>query len=241
MKNTSFIAASLSLGFALVNSLSGATSIWRAESGVLPTAATPPWEFYSEPTSTVDLSPDFLRLETSPSFSRATYFQEYNALSIPADFVIEARVRYVSGSSTTPARAAAGISFFTEKGIANWLWIGDDEIFVNSGARFQKGASAAVDTNDAFHDYRIEFHGTSIGSTFDVFYDGAFKLSGTLFMDDEDQQPELGWGDLAYEASGISEWQSFSHNGAIPEPRCSGLIAAAGTLLLSFGPRFRRA
>ena len=90
------------------------------------------------------LASGFLQLDTSPAQARATYFQESYALSIPTDFVIEARVRFVSGSLTTAARAPAGISFFPQKGVANWLWIGDDEIFVNAGTRFQKGAAASV-------------------------------------------------------------------------------------------------
>lgn len=220
--------------------LQAADALWTAGSGSLPTDANPSWLFYSEPISTVTLASGFLQLDTSPAQARATYFQEFYALSIPTDFVIEARVRFVSGSSMTTGRAPTGISFFLQKGVANWLWIGADEIFVNAGTRLQKGAAASVDTNDAFHDYRIEFHGTSNGSSFDVFYDDAFKLTGSLFLDDEDQEPEIGWGDVAYEASGVAQWQSFRHNAAaVPEPSAVPLTLLGGATCVA-GLRRRR-
>lgn len=200
-------------------------AVWTAASGLFPTNASPSWYFYSEPASTMTIGAGSLRIETSPAFARATYFHDRDVLSIPTNFVIEARVRYISGSSTVPGRAAAGISFFTRKGVANWLWIGQDEVFVNSGARLQRGAVASVDTDDAFHTYRIEFHGVASGSGFDVFHDGTLVLSGSLFLDDEDQEPEIGWGDVAYEASGVSEWQSFRHN-ASAAPTVSIFAAA---------------
>jgi len=210
-----------------------AIASWTGTSGLLPTSATPPWLYYGEPADTATLTNDFVTLETNPDSARATYFQEYYALAVPDNLVIEATMRYVSGSSATPGRTAAGISFFPSKGVANWLWIGPDAIFVNAGGRFIKGAEAAVDTNDAFHTYRIELQGTGNGSGFDVFYDGALMLSGTLFPDDEDQDPELGWGDVAYEASGISEWKGFSHNAAIPEPTIGCSLLAGIVLFLT--------
>jgi hypothetical protein len=182
--------------------------------------------YYEEPTTSVTLAEGALRLETSPDNARASYFQEYDFLSIPEDLVIEADVRFVSGRSATSARSSAGIYFYPQKQVANWLWIGQDEIFVNAGSRFQRGAHANVDTDDAFHNYRIQLHGTAEGNEFDVYYDGALMLSGSLFLDDEDQEPEIAWGDLAYEASGISEWRSFRHTGlAVPEPASAGVVA----------------
>jgi hypothetical protein len=192
-------------------------AVWTAASGQFPTDASPSWLFYGELTNTVTLVSGVLRMETSPAFARASYFQEFNTLSIPTNLIIEARVRVVESSSTVAGRAVAGIYFYPQKGIANWLWIGKDEVFVNSGTRFQRGSVANVDTDDAFHTYRIELHGTTNGSSFDVFYDGTLTLSGSLFADDEDQEPEIAWGDLAYEASGVSEWQSVRHNAsAVP-------------------------
>src|SRR4026207_292285 len=123
-------------------------AVWTATSGSFPTNANPSWLFYGEPTNSVTLAAGILRLETSPAFARATYFQEFYALSVPTNLVIEARMRFVNGSSTTPARSAAGVYFYPQKGVANYLWIGQDEIFVNAGTRFQKGETAAVDTDN---------------------------------------------------------------------------------------------
>jgi hypothetical protein len=215
MKTFLRAVVSASVALCAVSPLRAGDAVWNASFGLLPTETPPPWLFYGEPTNSVFLNPGFLRMETSPEFARATYFQEYNTLSIPTNLVIEARLRFVSGSSAVPGRAPAGIYFYPSKGVANWLWIGKDEIFVNAGARTNKGASASVDTDGSFHTYRIELHGLAAGSRFDVFYDGTFVLTGLLFFDDEDQEPEIAWGDIAYEASGISDWQSFAHNAAL--------------------------
>ena len=221
------------LGWCAAHSVSAADAVWTAGSGLLPTNATPPWSYYEEPTATVTLATGILRLNTSPAFARASYFQEDDLLSIPSNWKIEAEVRFVSGTSNVVGRAPAGIVFFPTKGIANWLWIGKDEIFVNSGTRFQRGVVANVDTDDAFHKYRIELHGGINGSSFDVFYDDALTLTGTLFADDEDQEPEIAWGDIAYEASGVSEWKSFTHNGAVPEPTSAALLLVGAVMFLN--------
>ena len=65
-----------------------------------------------------------------------------------------------------------------------------------------------MDTDDAFHTYRIEVHGVTNGSTFEVFYDGTPTLIGSLYFQDEDQQTEIFWGSYP---SGESLWQSFRH------------------------------
>ena len=62
-------------------------------------------------------------------------------------------------------------------------------------------------------------------------YDGVLTLKGSLFAADEDQAPEIGWGDLAYDASGVSEWQLFRHNAALPEP-CAALFSSIACLAL---------
>jgi hypothetical protein len=214
-----------------------AEATWSASSGSSPTAANPPWQYYSEPTGTATMTPDGLRLDTNPAFARATYFQTADQLSVPSNLVIEARVRFVSGSSDVVGHAPAGVSVYPGQGVANYLWIGKDEIFVNAGTRFERGDAAAVDTDDAFHDYRIELGGTTDGSPFRVFYDGALTLTGSLFPGDEDQLPEIGWGDIAYDASGVSEWQLFQHNGAaVPEPSAAAGCFLAGLVLLSRRP-----
>jgi hypothetical protein len=212
--------------------LAAAEATWSAASGALPTAANPPWLYYSEPTSNVTLTSESLRLDTSPGFARASYFQVSDQLSVPENLVIDARVRFVSGSSDVAGHAPAGVYFYPRQGIANFLWIGKDEIFVNAGSRFQRGEVAAVDTDGAFHDYRIELGGTTDGSTFRVLYDGVLTLKGSLFAADEDQAPEIGWGDLAYDASGVSEWQLFRHNAALPEPSAAAAAGSIGCLAL---------
>jgi hypothetical protein len=135
-------------------------------------------------------------------------------LDIPTNLVLEARVRVISGTAT--------IYFVTAQGVENFLSIGTDEIFVNSGARTNRGATVHVDTDDAFHTYRIEVHGVTNGSTFEVFYDGTPTLIGSLYFQDEDQQTEIFWGSYP---KGESLWQSFRHSGSTT-PTLSAFVAA---------------
>jgi hypothetical protein len=212
------IATFFALGIAPVTRASIVS--WVASSG-FPQTSSMPWLYYREPMESATIQGDMLRLATDLPGARATYFQEYDVLSVPDNLVIEATMRFVSGNTTTPtvAGTGAGIYFYTEKGVANRLWIDKDSIFVNAGSRFFRGPALALDTDSAFHTYRIEFRGKEEGSRFDVFYDEIYALSGTLYSDDEDQEPEIAWGDITYEASGISEWKSFSHNAGVSEPR----------------------
>jgi hypothetical protein len=123
-------------------------------------------------------------------------------------------MKFISGTSSVPWRASAGIVFYT----SHFLWIGRNEIFLNDGSRQIKGPSASVDTDDAFHTYRIEVEGVNADDAVKVFYDGGLTLTGALFVADEDEHPLIGWGDVDYfSTSGISEWQSFRHNAsAVP-------------------------
>ncbi len=90
--------------------------------------------------------------------------------------VIEARVKLGSGSTSAATRAPIVVAATTSPNVGSALWIGEDEIFINN-ADFVKGPTANVDTDDAFHTYRIEVTGASV----DVFYDGALTLTGSTF------------------------------------------------------------
>ena len=180
-------------------------AVWTAASGMYPTNVNPPW-FLSGYPGTPVLDPGALRLRGTNSY--LGYFQGDSGrsdldLDIPTNLVLEARVRLVSGT--------AKIYFVTQLGVENWLSIGADEISVNAGARTVRGAAASVDTDDAFHTYRVEVHGVTTGSTFQVFYDGILTLTGALYFQDEGQFPEIFWGSYPI---GESLWQSFKHNGS---------------------------
>jgi hypothetical protein len=190
-------------------------SIWTASSGAFPTSLNPPWQA-AMPGGNSVLENGALRI--THLNGQATFYQgdgTENQLDFPTNLVIEARMRLVSGTAI--------IYFVTQPGDAeNWLRIGPDEIFVNAGSRTNRGAVAHVDTDNAFHDYRIEVHGVTTGSTVNVFYDGAPTLTGSLFLGDEDEVIQIVWGTLT---GGESLWQSFRHN-ASTAPTVSIFTAA---------------
>jgi hypothetical protein len=125
--------------------------------------------------------------------------------------VIEARLRFVSGTTSHVARAPVVVAFTVSPTVGNALLIGADEIFLLA-ADLVRGASAAVDTNDAFHTYRIEVN-TSTGAI-DVFYDGSFLLSGTTFSDvaTHGSVARVSFGEGSIFATGTTEWEFVRHN-----------------------------
>jgi len=182
-------------------------AVWTASSGLSPENVNPRWEL-SAPFPGTDapvLEADAVRLRGTNGY--IVFYQGdsklQRELDIPTNLVVEARVRVISGT--------AKIYFVTELGVENWLSIGADEIFVNAGARTNRGTAANVDTDSAFHNYRIEVDGVTTGSTFKVYYDGTLTLTGALYFEDESQFPEIAWGSYP---SGESLWQSFRHNGS---------------------------
>ena len=197
--------------------LQAGDAVWTASSGLLPSGANPRWGFFEYPQNGAHpaLEADGLRLRSTNGY--IGFYQgdgEPNVLDIPTNLVLEARVRAISGT--------AAIYFVTEQGVENWLSIGTDEIFVHAGARTNRGATAHVDTDNAFHNYRIEVRGVTNGSLFQVFYDGALTLTGSLYFEDEDQRTEILWGSYP---SGESLWQSFRHN-AFTTPTLTAFPAA---------------
>src|SRR4051794_3695258 len=120
-------------------------AVWTVSSGMGPENANPPWGTPGAPHVGATLTTNALRLETPQAFSQVGYFQEAGELSVPTNLVIEARMKFISGTSSVPWLTSAGIMFYASHGVANFLWIGRDEIFVNSGNRQIKGASAVVD------------------------------------------------------------------------------------------------
>ena len=212
---TSIICCATVLLLCGTQALQAGDSIWTAASGALPTSLNPPWQ-YATAGGTAVLENEALRI-ANPN-GQATFYRGdgiENDLDIPTNLVIEARMRVVSGTAI--------IYFVTQPGDAeNWLRIGPDEIFVNAGSRTNRGAVAQVDTDGAFHDYRIEVHGVATGSVVQVFYDGTLALRGSLFLGDEDEVIQIVWGTLT---GGESLWQSFRHN-ASPAPDLSIFTAA---------------
>lgn len=127
-----------------------------------------------------------------------------------------------------------GIQYVTAPNVTNFLWIDQDLIFLNAAGDV-RGATAIVDTDGSFHDYRIEVLGTTAGSVVNVYYDGAAVpvLAGSLFSSTA-TTTEISWGVLSPSVSGTSEWRFVGHNAAVPEPSTL-LLVGSGLLFLRRG------
>jgi PEP-CTERM motif-containing protein len=220
--------------------LAGFVSDYQASSGLFPNQISPPYTLIdtADPEAPA-LSGGVLTLGTSSNSESMFYTQLEPIVDTSGAFFIEARVRFVSGSSSSTARAPITISFTTAPNVGNALFIGLDRVFFNT-AEATAGPSALVDTNGAFHTYRIDYSGAG---ALTLAYDGVPVLAGTTFTSASfnGAQERIAWGELSILAFGTSEWQFFRHNAlAVPEPQTYALLAA-GLGLLGFVVRRRLA
>ncbi len=147
------------------------------------------------------------------------YQQSAPYISFPDTTYIEARTRFVSGSTSAVNRTHISIKFTTAPNMGNILFIGQDEIFLLADGDV-RGMSAAVDTNDGFHTYGINVH---TDGSINVLYDGGPTLTGSTFTHPSTHggTPHIAWGDITSHAYGVSEWAFFRHNaGRGTAPAC---------------------
>ena len=105
------------------------------------------------------------------------------------------------------------------------------------------GPKVVVDTDEAFHTYRIEYDGSGGIS---LLYDSSQILTGSTFT----SLPANGllrrvfWGELSSFATGTSEWTSFRHDAvaapAIPTLTPATHLLLAGAIAASFSLALRR-
>jgi hypothetical protein len=107
------------------------------------------------------------------------------------------------------------VGFTMASNIGNTLFIGKDEIFLGNG-HASRGAPTAVDTDEAFHTYRVEVDGATSTSDVRVYQDNILRLSGALYTDgpDNGSEPRVYFGEVSSLAHGTSLWAKFSQNGA---------------------------
>lgn len=185
---------------------------WNASSGMFPDQVCPAW---SVSDNAVPEDPVFsngkLLISTSENSENIYYGQLEPIIVFPDVTVIEARMRVISVSSSSNARTESLIQFAMAPNQGNVLFIGKDEIFLLSGD-LVRGASASVDTDDAFHTYRIEINTNGVVN---VFYDGSLALTGSTFISNSGAFPGMRaiyWGNASVLANGVSEWEFFRHN-----------------------------
>jgi hypothetical protein len=114
-----------------LNSLPAVDAVWHADSGVLPNQVWPNWNPWivngvSTPVY-LTFTNGYLLVDTSGGgdYNKAAYwFQDHAALTIPTNFVIETRVRYVSGGGRA-SESACAIGWETTNYVGNGLNIID--------------------------------------------------------------------------------------------------------------------
>jgi hypothetical protein len=211
-------------------------SFWNASAGNTPDLANPPWTLATNAGSGYSLAAGGPLTLTAPGdFQNILYYQLATNLAIPSVLEIQVTVKVLSSQTSYNYRAGTAIIFQNSNAVGNVLYLGDGTIFLLSPSDpsgHTMGPSAAVDTEGAFHTYRIEVNGTeAAGGAVAVFYDGSPVLTGATFPDINTLAGiafEEG-GALAY---GSSAWQSFEHNAGSAPPALSIQPATNGVTLL---------
>jgi hypothetical protein len=202
-------------GAALALVSNAATFQWDASWGWYPDQLTPGIGLINESAETPLLTNGALIIATDIPEEHMYYICSDGNLLMPTNLIIEAEARVLSNNDEAEGtRTASCISFTTSQYVGNALYLDVGAIFISDGTD-TRGASATVDTTNAFHTYRIEVYGTTVGSTFEVYQDGVFQFTGSLYTSVPDNgDPSVSFGDGSAYASGGAEWLSFQHNAA---------------------------
>lgn len=213
----------------------GYISSWSAASGLYPDQISPPYSLFDSSPADPVLAGGVLTVSTSAQLQQMYYRQLDPIVDTSGPFFIEARVRLASGAASDPSRAPISITFTTAPNVGNVLHIDHDSVFfLKDNLVFD--TKVAVDTNDAFHKYRIVYDGAG-GLT--LSWDDTEILTGETFFSTAANGPteRITWGQSSQLAFGTSEWVYFTHNAlAVPEPQ-TYLMLLAGLGLLGFAAR----
>lgn len=225
------------VGSCLVLGSAGAASFdWQSSWGVFPSDLYHGMNLVNTSTPEVPLLTNGVLLISNNLNSEALYYitPPGNVL-MPTNLTIETQMRVDSETSSVLYRTGAGIFFTTSSNIGNGLWIGNGLIFLLAGDGSMRGPSATVDTTNSFHTYRIEVAGTNTGNAVTVYQDGVLQLTGSLLNSASlnGATPRIGFGDGSIDASGTSEWETFTANASlIPSTNLWLSIASDSTLTL---------
>ena len=216
MRNNSLFLTLASILMLLAVPLAAQTTVlWQASSGLLPSQGTRPWILTdtAEPEEPI-LDAGVLTLPTDANAEILYYGQTAEHVSIPSELVIETTVQLVSGSSASNDKGSAIVAFTLAPEFGSSFHIGVDDIFLLDDNNL-RGDSAAVETDDGFHTYRIEVD--SLGEVA-VFYDGVLTLNGSSFASSpaNGPVPRVIWGMASTDSQGVANWLSFEHNAGEP-------------------------
>jgi len=221
------LALAVCSGLALVAAVPAGAAVitdWDASSGLKPDAVSPAWYFGGDQ--------DAVLAGGALTITGRTYYEQGPETTPPLNtlggFDIEARLRYVSGSTSLDSRDAVTFFFSQESGYGAGFFIGDDRIFLTSD-NLVRGATAYLDTH-GFHTYRLVVGApdaiTHIASIA-VYRDGVATLAGSTFssLPANGTDQRIGFGGGSLYASGVSDWL-FVRNTALPEPASWAMMLA---------------
>lgn len=226
---------------AMASSAQALVSTWDGSSNLLPEQADPGWALIDEGAGSPSFAGGVLSIQTSAAHSARQYYTMGGVdldFSSGAPFWLEAEMKYISGSQTSGWwRAPGHMSFRFDNGRIAVLEIRKDLIYIRNGDN-SAGDTAAVDTDDAFHTYRMEALGTGAGTTVNVYQDGSLVLSDNALYA-AGGAASVSWGEASTLATGTTQWKRVSHNMAavavtpVPEPG-SWALWAAGLAAMGF-------
>jgi hypothetical protein len=106
--------------------------------GLFPNPISPPYTLFDEASpENPALAGGILTLSTSTNSERMFYVQLEPIVDTSGPFFIEARLRFVSGSSSHPSRGPISIVLTTAPNVGTSLQIDQDRVFFNTCGRKQ--------------------------------------------------------------------------------------------------------
>lgn len=222
-------------------SAQASVSFWSADSGLRPDQLTPYWTLHDDSPATPPIVTNGVMTSATMAKVKKEYFHTGPAgLDMPSDLTIEFKARFVSRVVSANNYSPMSVYFSFGDGLGGMLNLGLDDVWLAGGHNI-RGVGASVDTDNAFHTYRIQLGGTSLGSSINVYYDNAVTplLTGAVIYDPNlnCEDAEIGFGDVSTKDSGTSEWEYLWHNAscvpinAVPEPTSAALLLAGAFLL----------
>jgi hypothetical protein len=238
-------------------------SVWRADANQRPEDVCPAWKLVDTAPSAHPILVDGKLVLATDAPAQDMFYTQTTALKspLPDPIVVEATVRFGSGTSNVPNRGPIAIDVSTAANTGALFFVGNGEIFLTADGDV-RGQSAAVDTTATAHTYHIEV--TRAGAV-SVAYDGTPTLTGATYTSAAafGGAPRILWGEGSKFATGRETWTAFQHNAAVCSPattpttlpsQCTGMTPgslddvdcrlealgaqiAADATLGSFGPK----